>query len=176
MNRRPALVIPYRIVFWLFLMLLFLLPGCEKDDICVDGDTPLLIVRFYDAADPASLKQVSDLRVIGIGNGNPVDTFADRSATDSIGLPLRLDTNTTSFAFILNSADDGDGMETGNPDTLSFQYDIQSQFVSRACGFIGIYENIQHTITPDTTSWISNIEITRSLVQFSDSTHVKIFH
>ena len=32
-----------------FLLLLFLiLLSCEKDDICVDGDTPHLIIRFYD--------------------------------------------------------------------------------------------------------------------------------
>jgi len=175
MIRRPALVNSYRTVLWLILILLLPVLACEKDDICVDGDTPLMIVRFYDAADPSSLKQVSGLRVVGIGNGSPVGTFADRSSTDSIGLPLRLDESTTSFAFILNSADD-EGMETGNIDTLSFQYDIQSQFVSRACGFIGTYDNLQPTITPDSESWISSVEITRALVQFSDSAHVKIFH
>lgn len=176
MNSRPALVKSCRIIFSLILMLVLPFLGCEKDDICVDGDTPLLIVRFYDAADTVSLKQVNGLRVIGIGNGNPVDTFSDRSATDSIGLPLRLDSNTTSFAFILNSADDGDGLETGNPDTLSFQYDIQSQFISRACGFVGTYENLQQSVLPDSESWISDVEVTRAFVQFSDSAHVKIFH
>ena len=41
------------------LLLLFVfiaISACEKDDICVDGDTPLLIIRFYDAADSATLK------------------------------------------------------------------------------------------------------------------------
>ena len=175
MNRSPALAHSYRIVFWLILILLLPILACEKDDICVDGDTPLLIVRFYDASDPTSLKQVTGLRVVGLGNGNPVDTFTDRTATDSIGLPLRLDEVTTSFAFILNSADE-DGMETGNPDTLSFQYDIQSEFISRACGFIGTYDNLQESITPDSDSWISSVEVSRTFVQFSDSTHVKIFH
>jgi len=175
MNSRPALANSYRTVIWLILVLLLPFLGCEKDDICVDGDTPLMIVRFYDAADPGSLKQVSGLRVIGIDNGNPVDTFADRSSTDSIGLPLRLDSSVSSFVFILDSADDN-GMETGNPDTLDFQYEIRPQFISRACGFIGTYDNVQQTITPDGESWISSVEITRAFVQSSDSAHVKIFH
>ena len=175
MIRRPASPIAFRTVFWLMLIILLSFSGCEKDDICVDGDTPLMVVRFYDAADPTSLKQVSGLRVVGIGNGNPVDTFTDRAATDSVGLPLRLDAGITSFAFILNSADE-DGMETGNPDTLSFQYDIQSQFISRACGFIGTYDNLQPSLGVDSDSWISSVEITRAFVQFSDSAHVKIFH
>ena len=175
MNRSPALANSYRTIIWLILILLLPFLGCAKDDICVDGDTPLMIVRFYDAADPTNLKQVSGLRVIGIGNGNPVGTFSDRTATDSIGLPLRLDETATSFVFILNSADD-DGMETGNPDTLRFQYDIESQFISRACGFVGVYNNLQETSTPDSDNWISDIEISRAFVQFSDSTHVKIFH
>ena len=172
---RPALAISFRTVFWLMLILFLPFLGCEKDDICVDGDTPLMVVRFYDADDPTSLKQVSGLRVVGIGNGNPVGTFADRSDTDSIALPLRLDEGSTPFAFILNSADE-DGMEGGNPDTLSFQYDIRSQFVSRACGYIGTYDNLQQNISPDSDSWISSVEITRAFVQFSDSAHVKIFH
>ena len=175
MIRRPALPILFRFVFCLILFILLPLLGCEKDDICVDGDTPLLVVRFYNADDPTSPKQVDGLRVVGIGNGGAVDTFADRSATDSIGIPLRLDDGISSFAFILNSADE-DGMETGNPDTLSFQYDIQSRFVSRACGFIGTYDNLQHTLGTDTDSWISSVEIARAFVQFSDSAHVKIFH
>ena len=175
MIRRPALANFYRTVLWLILILLLPFLGCEKDDICVDGDTPLMIVRFYDAAEPTAFKQVSGLRVVGIGNGNPVNTITDRTATDSIGLPLQLDQGITSFAFILNSADE-DEMETGNSDTLSFQYDVQSQFISRACGFVGNYDNLQHTLTPDNESWISSVEITQAMVQFSDSAHVKIFH
>lgn len=165
----------YRYFLGLSLLLLFPFLGCEKDDICIEGDTPLLIVRFFDASNPDSLKQVSGLRVTGIGNGNPVDTFADRSTTDSIGLPLRLDSVATSFAFILNSADDN-GMESGNPDTLHFQYEVGSRFVSRACGFVGTYDDLQQTATTDADNWISNVEITRTFVQFSDSVHVKIFH
>ena len=83
-----------------------LISACEKDDICVDGDTPLLVLRFYDAQDTASFKSVTSLRIIGVGQDNPVNTFADRSSTDSVAIPLRADQSSTQFFLILDSNDD----------------------------------------------------------------------
>ncbi|MDH3697482.1 MAG: DUF6452 family protein [Flavobacteriaceae bacterium] len=149
--------------------------SCEKDDICVDGDTPLLIIRFYDQADPESTKSVNGIRVIGIGNGSTVNTFTDRSTLDSIGLPLRLDMGTSDFILIRDSEDDT-GMEIGNIDTVRFTYTAGSKFVSRACGFIGQYEDLSSQLTADTDNWIQSIEISTPFVQSIDSAHVKIFH
>ena len=159
----------------LALLCAFITVSCEKDDICVDGDTPLLIIRFYDQADPESTKSVNGIRVIGVGNGSPVNTFSDRSTLDSIGLPLRLDMGATDFVLIRDSEDDN-GMEIGNTDTLQFTYTPGRSFVSRACGFIGQYEELSSQLTADTDNWIQSIEITSPLVQSIDSAHVKIFH
>ncbi|MBT8234713.1 MAG: hypothetical protein KJO04_00845 [Bacteroidia bacterium] len=149
--------------------------GCEKDDICVDGDTPLLIIRFYDQANPESTKTVPGIRVTGIGNGEPITSFADRSTLDSIGIPLRLDMGVTELVFITNSEDD-EGTEIGNQDTLRFTYTPTSTFVSRACGFIGQYEDLNSVLTADANNWIQSIEISTPFVQSIDSAHVKIFH
>ena len=148
---------------------------CEKDDICVDGDTPLLIIRFYDAENTAEFKQVTNLRVIGLGQESTVPTFIDRSSADSIGIPLRIDELTTGFALILDSADEDD-METGNIDTLTFNYTTSEVFVSRACGFIANYDELGNALTTDADNWIQNIEIVSSLITKQDSAHVKIFH
>ena len=175
MHRRPFPLASLLILCSLALLLALFLFGCEKDDICVDGDTPLLIVRFYDQADPESIKTVAGIRVIGIGNGNPVSTFADRSTLDSIAIPLRLDIGATDFVFITNSEDD-DGLEIGNQDTLRFTYTPSSTFVSRACGFIGQYDSLGAVLTTDPDNWIQSVEISRPDVQSIDSAHVKIFH
>ncbi|NNJ88629.1 MAG: hypothetical protein HKP53_04455 [Eudoraea sp.] len=149
--------------------------SCEKDDICVDGDTPLLVLRFYDAADTTAFKTVSSLRIIGIGNGEPVDTFTDRSTSDSVAVPLRINEVNTQFQIILNS--DGDeGAETGNIDTLQFNYETNQVFVSRACGFVANYEIATDTLTIDTDNWIQSIEISNPSVTSQVSAHVKIFH
>lgn len=159
-----------------FLVLIFLMSySCEKDDICVDGDTPFLIIRFYDATDTLVLKAAPALRIVGLENGNPVGTFTDRTSLDSVAIPLRINEPGTSFKIILNSEGDDD-VETGNIDTLQFNYETQEVFVSRACGFVANYNNLTELLTTDTDNWIQNIEIANPSINSQDSTHVKIFH
>ena len=40
----------------LLLLGIIFISSCEKDDICVEGDTPLLVIEFYDAEDTSTLK------------------------------------------------------------------------------------------------------------------------
>ncbi len=161
--------------FLLFTFILLATVSCEKDDICVDGDTPLLIIRFYNASDSSALKAVTNLRIIGIGNGDPVDTFTDRASSDSVGIPLRANEAATSFQMILNSAGE-DGSETGNIDTLLFNYETKEVFISRACGFVANYDSITDSFLPDTEPWIQGIEIVNPSVTSQASAHVKIYH
>lgn len=164
--------------YWLLLIILLgilFFAACEKDDICVDGDTPFLIIRFYDQQNPESVKSVSSLRILGLGQGSPVNTFTDRTDTDSIAIPLRPNQPDTQFIFILDSADEEE-VETGNKDTLSFLYSTEEVFVSRACGFIANYAELNASITGDTLNWIQSIEITNPTVTKQDSAHVKIYH
>ena len=119
------------------------------------------------------------MRVIGIGNGAPVDTFADRSSTlDSIAIPLKTTDISTMFTFIINSEDDDSGAETGKTDPLQFLYTTEESFKSRACGFIVNYDNLTTDFSPATENWIQNIEIIKPLVRTEETVtaHVKIFH
>ena len=63
---------------------IFSFSACEKDDICIEGDTPQLVIRFYDIENPTEYKAVPGLRVAGAGKEFTVSTFADRSDLDSI--------------------------------------------------------------------------------------------
>mgnify|MGYP000271231376 FL=1 len=151
--------------------------ACEKDDICVEGDTPQLVIRFYDIENPTEFKPVPGLRVAGAGKDVTVSTFTDRTALDSIAIPLNPGETISEFLFI-DSADDENGFEAGNIDGLNFSYEVQEEFIGRACGFIANYDNLNSTIIPDTENWIQNIEIAKALVKKEDtlSAHVKIFH
>ncbi|WP_297793479.1 DUF6452 family protein [uncultured Eudoraea sp.] len=162
-------------IFILVLAAVISFNACEKDDICVDGDTPLLIIRFYDNENPGELKAVPNIRVIGLGQNSTVNTIADRTSLDSISLPLRINEPNTGFILISDSADEDD-LETGNTDTLTFDYNTLEVFVSRACGFIANYDELGELLTTDSENWIQNIEIVSPLVQKQDSAHVKIFH
>lgn len=150
--------------------------SCEKDDICVEGDTPLLVIEFYNIADTAALKNVSSLRVIGEGQNLTVNTVSDRANTNKITIPLKTNEDSTSFICISNSASDENGAETGNIDTLTFNYTRIDEFKSRGCGFVVNYDSLKASVTTGTENWIQEIEIVQSQVINSDSTHVKIFH
>ncbi len=161
--------------FILVLVLTMAFGACEKDDICVEGDTPLLILRFYDITDTSATKAVPSLRIIGIGNGAPVNTFSDRSSRDSVAIPLRINQGNTQFLLINNSAGD-EGAESGNIDTLQFDYETEEVFISRACGFVANYNQLSDSLVTDTDNWIQNIEITLPSVNSQQQAHVKIYH
>jgi hypothetical protein len=168
-----------RIIYFGFLLIFTTFSSCEKDDICVDGDTPLLIIRFYDAENPTEFKSVTRLRVVGQGKTTTVDTFADRSMLDSIAIPLNPASDTTGFFMINDSKDDDEGNEAGDIDNLTFSYQTIDTYVSRACGFVANYENLDSDLTMDAQNWIQNIEIVKPLVKLEPeetSAHVKIFH
>ena len=172
-----------------FLILLLIIgftifSACEKDDICVDGDTPLLVISFYDIDNKTEKKDAPLLRVGGVGNEfalnllpNPnSETISDRVNIDSIAIPLNEAVNTSGFAFISNSADDDMDAESGNVDILSFTYENKDVFISRACGFVANYDNLSNELRADTDNWIKEIEIVNPLVKDETAAHVKIFH
>ena len=133
-----------------FVIAFFSLGACEKDDICVDGNTPLLVISFYDVDNPTELKEVTSFRIVGVGQNTTVTSVSDRTDSDSIAIPLKVTENTTGFYFINNSSDvettDSNDetitIEGGDLDTLYFNYDRKDKFVSRACGLIANYENL----------------------------------
>ncbi|MEN1785389.1 MAG: DUF6452 family protein [Bacteroidota bacterium] len=153
--------------------------ACEKDDICVEGDTPLLVIGFFDVEDTITPKAVPSLRITLPDLENTlVNTFSDRSSTlDSIGIPLNTQTTSTRFTFITNSADDAEMVETGNQDILDFTYTTRERFVSRACGFVANYADLDTVRTVNAEEdWIKRITIVDTLIERSNGIHVKIFH
>ncbi len=146
--------------------------ACEKDDICIDADTPQLVIRFVDALDTTLSKDVQNLVVIGLDDMGFRDTIPN-VALDSIILPLR--PNATSTSFTLKRAL---SITDKNTDTITFTYGAKEVFKSRACGYVVNYENLQAALTinnPDSI-WIKDVIIDPALIENSASTHVKILH
>lgn len=153
--------------------------SCEKDDICVDGDTALLIVNFYDfEAEEETEKAVTKLRVVGEGQDSPFDNedSIDRTNLTTISIPLRANESTTTYNLISNSADNEDGDETGNTDTVTFNYATNEVYISRACGYVIHYNELTSTLTADAENWIKNVEVVETTVENIAVTHVKIYH
>ena len=162
---------------WLALILMsgILFYSCQRDDLCAASTpvTPQLILRFFDIDNPGDFKTVNSLRVFG---ENMETIIIDRSTTDSIAIPLRSFEDMTTFFMIIDSASDDMGMETGNLDTLRFNYETQEIFISRACGFIANFDNLSDDLEADTDNWIQAISVTSTTIENENQAHVQIFH
>lgn len=169
----------------LIFMVIVHFSSCEKDDICVEGDTPLLVIGFYDVTD-TTFKSVSNLRIRALDldsdsilglEGSEEFGFTDRAnSPDSITVPLRIAGTSTEFAFISGSADDDDGNETGNTDILTFNYVVNEQFISRACGFVANFNELDTVRQVSPEDWIKGITILDTTITNSNQIHVQIFH
>lgn len=167
--------------------------SCEKDDICTEGTltTPLLVIEFFDATNTSGedvAKTVTNLWVEAVDPNvdenmvilNPIQSAAQTVSTVSI--PLRTQQNSTEYRFITNYELDDDDNQLGNEDILTFNYETQEIFLSRACGYITNYTlNISNgvVVTADTDNWInitSGIQISEINVENETETHVKIYH
>ncbi len=159
-----------RIAF-IILMGISFFSACEKDDICVDGDTPLLVIRFYDLTDSTEFKDVASLEVRGLISPDTLAVISN-AASDSIVIPLRVDASNTSFVLSQQLTSD----DPVNIDVLTFSHETKKVFISRACGFVANYENLTPSLETDTDNWIKNIEVISSTVENSETAHVKIYH
>ncbi len=162
-----------KIVFIVFLGILAF-SSCEKDDICVDGNTPLLVIRFYDSEDTTLLKSVPNMVVRGIIGQDSLLAILPNASGDSIAIPLRSDVGNTSFLISQNLTPADTTLV--NVDTVTFNYTTQSIFISRACGYVANYEALQGNIGAESEPWIEAISIVNPSVQNSSLAHVKIFH
>ncbi|MDB2462856.1 DUF6452 family protein [Algibacter sp.] len=161
--------------------------SCERDDICPDATptTPRLIIDFLDATDPDVFLNVSDLVVIGVDNDDFLEDyyFVD---TDDVILPLKTTDNTTEYILISDSTvndndtpdDDTDDFIDGNQDRIIINYSREEVYVSRACGYKTIFENVTLTIVDDGDNWMLSREplTDNQSVEDETTTHFNISH
>ena len=171
------------VLITLSLLLAFSFWNCEKDDICAEGTptTPRVIIEFYDAANPTVLKNVTNLRVEEFGTNEGVvfnetldETNEARYLTNGnkIAIPLKTFANISEFDFKFNY---GDASE--NNDVISFTYDRDEIYISRACGYKTIFSLTANnpSVFPATGYWIQNIEVMQPNIETENEVHVKIY-
>lgn len=151
----------------LIAVLILCLTACEPDDICLEGTSgsPNLIVVFYDKNQTDIKKSVTDLQIKGLD----METLLYDSTTDSISLPIKTISNSTSFSLI--ATQNGNTLE----DIITFNYDPEDKFISRACGFKTRFNNLTFS-TSNTLNWVEFIEILTYSISDTNNTHVKILH
>ncbi|WP_340202750.1 DUF6452 family protein [Ascidiimonas sp. W6] len=158
-------------------LIIFGVAGCQRDDLCAETDptTPMLILKFQDSEEPEEDKSVTNLRVLAEGIETPLSGLS-ASTTDSISIPLRSFSSETTFILISDYEIDSEGIETGNMDTLRFDYTTKEVFISRACGFVANYETLTANLTNDSDNWIQTIIVNKDTITDETQTHVTILH
>lgn len=160
----------------LFSLLLSLIWSCERDDICIEENTPHLIIRFFDHENPTEYKKVINLKVQIEGIDGDYTNETITALTDSIAIPVKVTEDITSFKLILNGNDEDDTND--NEDVFDLNYIREDVFVSKSCGYKVLYYDITTSLINDNDNWIRSIETVKDpqdiLNQNSD--HVKIFH
>ena len=178
--RKPFIIIP-------ILLLFVALTSCEKDDIC-PGDsstTARLYINFYSSTNPENPKNVFKFRVQGIGNDQ---VLADYNAVTSnkVYLPLKTTENQTQFRlhndYAVNNngtpEDTSDDYITGKEDIITISYNTKLEYVSKACGYKTVFENVTITVEDDGDKWINYILSTTDNEPISDENeaHFNLFH
>jgi hypothetical protein len=148
--------------------------ACEKDDICVDETTPMLVLEFYDISNPTVTKNVVGLKIKATDLTTVLGTY---SGVSKIKLPLKTTADITKYSLILNST----STTNFNEDDLEFDYTRQNVFVSRACGYKTIFalNNPNGVILTDAPVpdgyWIQSINVQTYSITTQNETHIKIY-
>lgn len=145
----------------LLLILLFTTYSCERDDLCDENTptTPRMIVEFRDLIISDNLKNVTGLRIEDFEDATRVLSGYNNVTEDQMILPLRTDidnmeTGITSFRVYKNYGDTA----LENNDIITIEYSTKEIYVSRACGYKTIFENVEIIIENDGDNWMEFAE------------------
>jgi len=162
--------------------------ACEKDDIC-DADTPTtprLVIQFYNST--GVLKNVTNLKAVaeGMDTGvilNETGTEITRylSNGNQIELPLDLTKDKVTYYLSLNATD----TTLIKTDTIEFNYDRKTLYVSRACGYKTLFNLnnlpgiprafvLNGNNVPQIGNWINSVIVEKYNLESENETHIKI--
>ena len=90
-------------------------------------------------------------------------------------MPLQNNSNQTQFK-LYESYDLIDSTVSGNPDIITITYDIESLYISRACGYINNYSIQTFSTASDNDQWMINSEILITQITNENEIHIKVLH
>ena len=161
--------------------------SCERDDLCPETTptTPSLIIRAFDVDEQDNKKNVFGLRIQGVGNDD-VLTGYNIVTNDSLVLPLNTTTNSTQYKLHSNYTFDDNGTPDdtsddiigGNEDIITINYQTETVFVSRACGYKTVFNDVVISVEDDSDNWIQLIQPVNNPQSVEDeaAAHFILFH
>lgn len=118
------------------------LSSCQgDDDVCVSGEaTPRMKVKFKSADGRVA---TLDSLYVDINYGSGLVNVIKAKSIDSVTIPLRVDNNPFTEISLRTT-------NKGNSSKIKINYTLKSEYVSPACGFKRLYENVGGTlVTPN---------------------------
>ena len=146
-----------------FLFLGFLLTSCENDDdVCVSGEaTPRLKIKFK-SADNKVLTLDSLYLDVDYGNNN-ILTVVRAAKVDSALIPIRVDDAGFTELYVRKT-------KKGSVSKIKLNYNTASEYVSPACGFKRLYQNLTGTL--ETANPVTKVELNQNQIINENKAHL----
>lgn len=140
-----------------------MLTSCENDDdVCVSGEaTPRLKIKFK-SADNKVLTLDSLYLDVDYGNNN-VLTVVKAAKVDSALIPIRVDDAGFTELYVRKT-------KKGSVSKIKLNYNTTSEYVSPACGFKRLYQNLSGTL--ETANPVTKVELNQNQIINENKAHL----
>lgn len=140
-----------------------MLTSCENDDdVCVSGEaTPRLKIKFK-SADNKVLTLDSLYLDVDYGNNN-ILTVVRAAKVDSALVPIRVDDAGFTELYVRKT-------KKGSVSKIKLNYNTTSEYVSPACGFKRLYQNLTGTL--ETANPVTNVELNQNQIINENKAHL----
>lgn len=140
-----------------------MLTSCENDDdVCVSGEaTPRLKIKFK-SADNKVLTLDSLYLDVDYGNNN-ILTVVRAAKVDSALIPIRVDDVGFTELYVRKT-------KKGSVSKIKLNYNTTSEYVSPACGFKRLYQNLSGTL--ETANPVTKVELNQNQIINENKAHL----
>ena len=140
-----------------------MLTSCENDDdVCVSGEaTPRLKIKFK-SADNKVLTLDSLYLDVDYGNNN-ILTVVKAAKVDSALIPIRVDDVGFTELYVRKT-------KKGSVSKIKLNYNTTSEYVSPACGFKRLYQNLSGTL--ETANPVTKVELNQNQIINENKAHL----
>lgn len=140
-----------------------MLTSCENDDdVCVSGEaTPRLKIKFK-SADNKVLTLDSLYLDVDYGNNN-ILTVVKAAKVDSALVPIRVDDAGFTELYVRKT-------KKGSVSKIKLNYNTISEYVSPACGFKRLYQNLSGTL--ETANPVTKVELNQNQIINENKAHL----
>lgn len=151
--------------------------ACEKDDICEgEAATPNMRIEFYDKANSTVLKPFYKLHCYAVPQ-TPTDSvkIIEFTYKSEIQLPLDITSNQTIWNVTLFEIVNNDTIQ--KTDQLTFTYNPKIEYVSKACGYKTVFENVTANLNANNPeNWITNFTLLNNNIINQETPDAKIYY